>query len=514
MIAFYTKALGASHIASNKPCQDSGTCYQKDGVYIVIVCDGHGGESYVRSHIGSQLAADIACEKIFQFINNIPIGIFNYKKGAITAIPTFDPRIGKDGKKRELSALSENELDLLRQNLQYIKAAQSFPEIENLFRTLFRSIVETWRSAINEHLAANPFSKKEKEYVGSKRIEKAYGTTLMAAVRTPNYWFAFHIGDGKLLACNKLMQWYEPVPWDCNCFLNVTTSLCDYFPVDEFRYAFDGTGEFPLAFALGSDGIDDTFIKPELIHKFYSNLLQVFSEREIEEAKTLLTASLFELSKRGSHDDMSVAAIIDTDCLPRALEYYAILSEVRSLSAEKKKRQESINSIQEVIIEAKNRLEQKKAIRDKEANSYWEWWKKIIKMKDDKKLVYESLSNETFEIQKEIERYENQRKQLENQLNEWLNTSTKRVGELRRQADELEHIICPHTQENEIIGQLESPISNSLVYSKDIDDTDKPNDVYEKASKARMSEEKIAEMEKESDEQVKAILNNDNKERN
>lgn len=51
--------------------------------------------------------------------------------------------------------------------------------------------------------------------------------------------------------------------------MNVTTSLCDVDPVNEFRYAFNGTGQFPMAFALGSDGIDsDTFVSSELLIKF------------------------------------------------------------------------------------------------------------------------------------------------------------------------------------------------------------------------------------------------------
>ena len=354
MITFYTNAKGSSHIASNKPCQDNGTQYHNDGVSIVVVCDGHGGESFVRSDIGSRLAADIAKEKILRFIEKIPEVTFIGKQGSNTVVPTTDPLRGKKGEKREVSDLSESELELLKQNLQYVKSVQTFPDIEQIFRNLFTEITESWRKEIRSHHDSNPFSEKEKDDIGNKRIEKAYGTTLMVAVRTPKYWFAFHIGDGKLLACNRLMQWFEPVPWDCNCFLNVTTSLCDLSPVKEFRYAFDGTGNFPLAFVLGSDGIDDTFIRTELIHKFYSNLLKVFNERETEEATKLLTTSLSNLSKRGSHDDMSVAAIIDTDYLPKALEYYAIISQVSALSIEKKSRQDSLDLIQSKITKSTN----------------------------------------------------------------------------------------------------------------------------------------------------------------
>lgn len=510
MITFYTKAKGSSHIASNKPCQDSGAHYQKDGVHIVVVCDGHGGESYVRSDVGSQLASQIAIDKILTFIDNTPFDLLKGVKGAVTVIPTIDPRIAKDGRKREVSELSESELDLLKQNLQYVKAANAFPEIENAFRALFKEITESWRIKIGEHLAENPFSQKERQSVGSKRIEKAYGTTLMAAVRTPNYWFAFHIGDGKLLACNKLMQWFEPVPWDCNCFLNITTSLCDYSPVKEFRYAFDGTGNFPLAFALGSDGIDDTFIRTELIHKFYSNLLKVFNEQEIEDAKSDLTKYLSELSKRGSHDDMSVAAIIDTEYLPKALEYYAIISEVRTLSNEKNNRQSSIDLIQNKIEEYTKRLEQKIIARDDEARRIWNWWKEMLHTKSSKMSVYDSISGEVLEIQSKIARYSAKLEEMQVQLNKWIEISKARVAELRQHACELESEICPNSDRPQIIVSIDNSVSNTLLVSEETGDTDNPNEVYEKATIARLSDEKIAELDSESEAQAKEILNNDN----
>ena len=133
---------------------------------------------------------------------------------------------------------------------------------------MFSEICMEWKNRVEQDADVHPFTKAEKEKIGSKRIEKAYGTTLMAAVRTPDYWFAFHIGDGKLYACDDLMQWTEPVPWDCNCFMNTTTSLCGHFPANDFRYAFDGTGNFPIAFALGSDGIDDAFLHSDLYINF------------------------------------------------------------------------------------------------------------------------------------------------------------------------------------------------------------------------------------------------------
>lgn len=516
-LTFYTQALGSSHIVSGKLCQDNGTHYSKDGVQIAIVCDGHGGESYVRSNVGSRLAAEIAKVKILQFIESMPLELLKGKKGAVTAVATSDPRIDKNGYKKDISMLSESQMELLRQNLLYVKESQKYPEIENRFRTLFKDILESWKRKISEDCSNNPFSKKEKEKIGSLRLEKAYGTTLMAAVKTNDYWFAFHIGDGKLFTCDRLMQWSEPVPWDCNCFLNVTTSLCDYSPVQEFRYAFDGTGDFPLAFVLGSDGIDDTFISKELIHKFYSQLLCVFNERENEEAIGLLKHSLSDLSKRGSHDDMSVAAIIDKNALPKAIEYYKIIAEVRLLNSERNKRQENIDSVLRKIGSLKSELEDKINNRNEMALAIWNWWLKILSEKDDKANLYQNLALNVKETGAQIAKYEEQKTALETDFSKWEERSRQRVGKLKKLASALKEEIYPIPLSSTVEPtNIESsndkdsvpPIIESLTSANNSNEdvVDEPNVVYEKASKARLSEECIAKMDKESDAQIKEIL--------
>lgn len=523
MITFYTQALGSSHLASKKPCQDNGTHYNQDGVCVVVVCDGHGGESYVRSDKGSRIAAEITKNKIIEFVKSHPVQTFIGKKNAVTAIPTRDPRFDKQGLKRDVSMLSESELDLLKQNILYTKEVELFPEMESLFRNLFMDIYESWKSEIEQDAQANPFSDKEKEKRGSSRIEKAYGTTLMAAVRTPDYWFAFHIGDGKLYACDKLMKWYEPVPWDCNCFLNVTTSLCDYAPVKEFRYAFDGTGYFPLAFVLGSDGIDDTFVRTELIHKFYSQLLCVVNEREQEEVQTLLEESLSDLSKRGSHDDMSVAAIIDKSSLPKAIKYYNIISEVRALNAERDKRQKELELLCNKIDSAENDVNVKVSNLDKLASDNHKWWLSILRQKEENSNCYEKLSDEVRMAQELLSNFKKEKDVFEEDFSKWEEESRKRVGELKQLAESIQASICPKEQTimesesntvNDTLPQLTHIVDNTLpsevscVDDKQKENSDSPDMVYKKATDAIMSEEGIARMDKEADAQAKEILNN------
>lgn len=54
---------GRSHIATGKVCQDY--CIAEkitDGIFVVAVADGHGGDDYVKSDIGSQEACNSVVE--------------------------------------------------------------------------------------------------------------------------------------------------------------------------------------------------------------------------------------------------------------------------------------------------------------------------------------------------------------------------------------------------------------------------------------------------------------------
>lgn len=48
-INVFNKSIrGASHLANGKPCQDYSISFSENGVQILVVCDGHGGETYFR----------------------------------------------------------------------------------------------------------------------------------------------------------------------------------------------------------------------------------------------------------------------------------------------------------------------------------------------------------------------------------------------------------------------------------------------------------------------------------
>lgn len=516
--SFYVQAIGSSHVTSGKPCQDYGVTYSDHGIHIAVVCDGHGGDSYVRSDVGAHLAAEIAKDEILRFIET-DSSLFKGKTGCVPPSVITVPRKDQLGRIiRKVEDLSETELEQLKQSNQYITESKKFQKIEFAMRQLFSDICNSWKKAITEDAKKRPFSKKEKDKLGFLKLEKAFGTTLMAAVRTPDYWFAFHIGDGKLYSCDNLMGWKEPVPWDCNCFLNVTTSLCGSHPVDEFRYAFDGTGNFPVAFVLGSDGIDDTFVTKENIEKFYSRMLTLFDERGKDELIRLLENQLPILSSKGSHDDMSVAAIIDGSLLPTAVDYYNnILSKVRALTVERKRRQNEIDRLELDICELRTKYEEISTKRDKEASANWNWWTGILRQREKMWHCCKQLSEEAYALHDRITELNSVLASQKEDFSNWEAESRSQVKVLRDKAKTIEDKVSNNQsvsrQQSETAPSIISDCRDSQIepVSDYSHETDAPGYVSEKASQSMMTEEDIERMNEAADKQTKEILNDNYK---
>lgn len=278
LAVFHTTSIGASHIKEGKVCQDFALSSAGSDYAVVIVCDGHGGNKYFRSDRGSRIAAEQAHISICEFMKS---QFVKSKKGG-----------------KLLDTLMRNPDSHLKQ--------------------LSANIIFRWREAIYEDIVQEPFTDAEKKILSSKEINallseegwvSAYGTTLLLAVRTKNFWFGLHIGDGKCVAVNSQGEFSQPIPWDVNCFLNQTTSLCDDQALNRFRYIFSKEN-LPKAVFIATDGLDDTFGNDEALHSFYKVLLQIFSEKGLSGGIVELQTYLPELSEKGSQDDISIAGII------------------------------------------------------------------------------------------------------------------------------------------------------------------------------------------------------------
>lgn len=277
--SFNLSVQGASHIRANKVCQDSskssGYNAEESGFYYAIVCDGHGGDDYVRSDKGSKFAAEAAGDRIWSFMEDAT------------------PDLMENDAKRQLRYLSD-------------------------------SIVNDWRNRVRNDVLVNPFTEDEIKKVSEKarnryldfdneRYFPAYGTTLIAVGLTEHFWFALHIGDGKCVAVDRDGQFSQPVPWDEKCFLNVTTSICDNDAVNRFRHYY--STKLPAAVFVASDGIDDCFASEEKMYNLYRTMLYSMNKDGLEKTVAEFADYLPRMSAQGSGDDMSVAAVVDLEAV-------------------------------------------------------------------------------------------------------------------------------------------------------------------------------------------------------
>lgn len=349
--SFSLTKQGASHIKSGKECQDYSGSFKcsrffagKDFEYAVaLVCDGHGGNDYVRSGKGSKFAVDIAGNMIEKFIKDV----------------------NKD------TSLAE---EFFRKPDEYI-------------RNLEASIISEWTKRIYDDNNRNPFQndsselanvsdRARKRYIDGQ-IESAYGTTLIAVAITNDFWFGIQVGDGCCIAISRESKFDFPIERDEKCFLNATTSLCDSDAILHFHHfcQFSKDAEPPAAVIIGSDGIEDSFGSDENLFHFCKTIMYSFAANDFDAAKKELEDYLPVLSEKGSGDDMSLAAVMDMNAVKEltAVKEYDIekeesRKECEELKAENSRKDEELlrENKQPVQEQQKNKDFERQPVSEKE----------------------------------------------------------------------------------------------------------------------------------------------------
>lgn len=392
MKVFSHSCQGESHRANNKPCQDASRAEitRDNKMAVCIVSDGHGGERYFRSQYGSQILVNITFDKVQEFSDVMS------DKRLLYGRPLT--QIGTDSKTR---FLSNEEI-----------------KIDEQFRQLFRSIKTEWMLQICEHAKSIPASEWEISHIKpqylnqlkeQKDLEQIYGATLMAYVKTPDFWFAFHLGDGKIIMFDNDGNSSEPVVWDKDCFLNLTTSICSTDAIDRFRYSYQGDGNFPFAVFLGSDGIDDTFTDGEPLYDFYRGILQEINNTDDASVQNYLKSDLPRLSARGSKDDMSIAYYYDEDSLEKMVNLIT--------------KKQIINREEDFMKLYKEELTLKASIEEIERDTKG-FSEEVQKAEDTSK----KIDKEEVYLHNDIESLEAKKKELEMEMDEKLTEIKKSYG--------------------------------------------------------------------------------------
>ena len=425
--AYFNKSIkGASHILSGKPCQDRCAIYKDESVRIVVVCDGHGGCTYVRSDKGAEIASEITIQLLLDFTRCISSSLFKGISFSITAQPQKNPFIDADGNKLRFEDLNDDQKKLAVQAQSYIEAEGKCLEQQKVIKELLSQLYTLWVSRITDDAKNNPFDKKEQNALYGQSVEKAYGCTLLAFLQTKDYWLSFHIGDGKIYICDQSLKWSSPVPEDCACFLNYTTSLCDNNPLIEFRYAFNGTGDTPLAIMLCSDGLEGSLRTEENLQDFYEQVICLCLDGD--DVNSELESYLPSLSESGNRDDISLAGFVDFSKVDKSnirkiIDFKKQSRTIRGEYHNKKSEIESMISRLDVLKMKFDRIADSRFDKQTELDEM----RQIIKSRE--KEVSE-LDETVLSIRKEIEALESELKKKKADFDNWKFTIKNGMAEL------------------------------------------------------------------------------------
>lgn len=415
MQVFHKSVRGASHIASGKPCQDYSLSYNDNDLQIAVVCDGHGGNTYFRSEIGSKLAAEITVELLRNFVNCVNASDFKGSEFSITAKPKHNPFIDTDGKRLKFADLNDEQKQYAKQAQAYVESDGKYPELRALISELIEKIHEEWHNQIINDELRNHFNKKEKSILDGRGVGKAYGCTLLAFMRTKDFWLSFQIGDGRIYCCDKMLKWSSPVPNDCTCFLNYTTSLCDSNPVDEFRYAFNGKGDFPLAVMLCSDGLDASLRTSANLQDFYEQIINLCLEGDDVESE--LETFFPTLSESSNKDDISLSGIVDlTDVDPSTLNKSIELKKrSREIQNDYHSKKNDIESIESRVDTLKIKLDR---LKDNRFNKQSELDEMRLEIKDEE-IEVDSQDKNVRDLMSELDTLRGELKKKKSEFEDW-----------------------------------------------------------------------------------------------
>jgi serine/threonine protein phosphatase PrpC len=282
-ITFKARERGFSHIQKGMPCQDAAACYPvrpKPSVGFAAVADGHGGAKYFRSDTGSHLAVRTAERELQNFHKCF------FQAGPDKPAPLDASKI--DGR-------------LLEKNIVRIE----------------QDIIRRWREAVEKHARDNPWTESELAFCAENKIAlpdtenlfSVYGTTLVAALAMPDFWFATQIGDGLCVVLDQDGKPRAAIPPDEEQGFGYTNSICAANAAEKFQRAFAVyAGSAPISgITVATDGVADSFTPDDYL-AFTAELRKNFIRTPKDTAKEL-QAYLATLSERGSRDDCAIAGI-------------------------------------------------------------------------------------------------------------------------------------------------------------------------------------------------------------
>ena len=259
---------GASHLRRGVVCQDASgrqELIDRSGqpIQVLVVADGHGGQRYTHSEVGSRLACELALKLLADQFS-------------------------------QWSSTKDVEIQRWRSWL-----VETFPN--SLHQRWLASVERHWRQKITEKDALEqPFS------------PIAYGTTLGVVIMTPTWWGHTGLGDWDLVRVRSGgdVALVNEEKEESQTSGEATYSLClsnasSQFAVRSAVYPISqDTPSFALL--LSTDGVRKSCSTDEDFFAIAKYLCEGDQLREGETANEL-NSDLDRISSQGSGDDVSVA---------------------------------------------------------------------------------------------------------------------------------------------------------------------------------------------------------------
>ena len=250
---FFTSKRGRSHVAAGKVCQDY--CIAEkitEKIFVVAVADGHGGDAYVKSDIGSREACNL------------------------------------------IVSLAKKYSDLSDRKFLDKWTSPEFKE----------ELFDSWQAAVlADYRSENPDAKNS-----DAEIIKKYGTTLLFAAVTEFNIILGQVGDGAILFFNdqnqsQLFKRHNPK------FDSKTSSLASGRGI--YSLHIESYRRLSLKFnkiLLSTDGIYDKLDRGNSFELYANALAAQIRNKPVEEIQPF-TIDEIDVSEKSS-DDCTVAAII------------------------------------------------------------------------------------------------------------------------------------------------------------------------------------------------------------
>lgn len=234
---------------------------------LLIASDGHGGQAYFRSHLGSRYAVESAAIVL--------------KQWALTA---------------DRDRIAE----------------------------LPPAIVHQWQQRVSDHLHQQAFTEQEwqlgrdEPWQGQRSMLKlqqdpkiAYGATLLLTLVTPQFALYLQLGDGDILWVDRTGKTQPALPKDDRQMGNQTLSLCTPNAWQQMQWAIvpHTAASWPALILVATDGYANSYTSDAHFFKIGSDYLKTIRQNGFDKVIAQLRQILTETSRRGSGDDVTLGIL-------------------------------------------------------------------------------------------------------------------------------------------------------------------------------------------------------------